>query len=161
MILLHEISWHTCYIPEEFCAREASQILGGRSYLRGNHIGGRIERCWREARDLGVTVLGTDPYRSLVKGHQSFALFRFWRKITHCGREGLIGCRFACMQLEVVAASIAWWVWWVEWMGCGGLNLAVLQLRPTDRYQSLSKQNKMTMQKEEDSGDDGSYCMTF
>ena len=33
---------------QEFCAREASQILGGRSYLRGNHIGGRIERCWRE-----------------------------------------------------------------------------------------------------------------
>ena len=34
---------------QEFCSREASQILGGRSYLRGNHIGGRIERCWREA----------------------------------------------------------------------------------------------------------------
>lgn len=38
----------------EFCAREASQILGGRSYLRGNHIGGRIERCWREVRVYAI-----------------------------------------------------------------------------------------------------------
>jgi len=38
----------------EFCSREASQILGGRSYLRGNHIGGRIERCWREVRVFAI-----------------------------------------------------------------------------------------------------------
>ncbi|CAK9008553.1 Acyl-CoA dehydrogenase AFT10-1 (AF-toxin biosynthesis protein 10-1) [Durusdinium trenchii] len=38
----------------EFCAREASQILGGRSYLRGNHIGGRIERSYREVRVYAI-----------------------------------------------------------------------------------------------------------
>lgn len=38
----------------DFCSREASQILGGRSYLRGNHIGGRIERCWREVRVFAI-----------------------------------------------------------------------------------------------------------
>ncbi len=30
----------------EFCAREASQVLGGASYIRG----GRIERIYREVR---------------------------------------------------------------------------------------------------------------
>ncbi|KAF4734529.1 hypothetical protein FOZ63_018977 [Perkinsus olseni] len=34
----------------EFCAREASQILGGRSYLQGSGPGARIERLYREVR---------------------------------------------------------------------------------------------------------------
>ncbi|CAJ1335716.1 unnamed protein product [Effrenium voratum] len=38
----------------EFCAREASQVLGGRSYLRGAHGGGRIERCYREVRVYAI-----------------------------------------------------------------------------------------------------------
>eukprot|EP00439_Symbiodinium_sp_Y106_P015705 s4478_g2.t1 len=38
----------------EFCAREASQVLGGRSYLRGSQPGGRIERCWREVRVYAI-----------------------------------------------------------------------------------------------------------
>jgi len=33
----------------EFCAREASQILGGNSYIRGGH-GSRVERLYREVR---------------------------------------------------------------------------------------------------------------
>lgn len=37
----------------EFCAREASQILGGRSYVRGG-IGGRIERSYREVRVYAI-----------------------------------------------------------------------------------------------------------
>lgn len=37
----------------EFCAREASQILGGRSYVRGG-VGGRIERCYREVRVYAI-----------------------------------------------------------------------------------------------------------
>ena len=47
-ITIYECSFRNSSLAEEFCAREASQILGGRSYLRGNHIGGRIERCYRE-----------------------------------------------------------------------------------------------------------------
>lgn len=38
----------------EFCAREASQILGGKSYLRGDGPGGRIERCYREVRVFAI-----------------------------------------------------------------------------------------------------------
>ncbi|EER15050.1 acyl-CoA dehydrogenase, putative [Perkinsus marinus ATCC 50983] len=34
----------------EFCAREASQVLGGRSYLQGSGPGARIERLYREVR---------------------------------------------------------------------------------------------------------------
>ncbi|KAF4676943.1 hypothetical protein FOL47_004185 [Perkinsus chesapeaki] len=34
----------------EFCAREASQILGGRSYLQGSGPGARVERLYREVR---------------------------------------------------------------------------------------------------------------
>lgn len=37
----------------ELCAREASQILGGRSYVRGGS-GGRIERCYREVRVYAI-----------------------------------------------------------------------------------------------------------
>ncbi|CAE8722031.1 unnamed protein product [Polarella glacialis] len=37
----------------EFCAREASQVLGGRSYIRGGN-GGRIERCYREVRVYAI-----------------------------------------------------------------------------------------------------------
>eukprot|EP00929_Paragymnodinium_shiwhaense_P082624 TRINITY_DN43646_c0_g1_i1.p1 TRINITY_DN43646_c0_g1~~TRINITY_DN43646_c0_g1_i1.p1 ORF type:complete len:409 (-),score=82.91 TRINITY_DN43646_c0_g1_i1:278-1504(-) len=38
----------------EFCAREASQVLGGKSYLRGGGPGSRIERCYREVRVLAI-----------------------------------------------------------------------------------------------------------
>lgn len=37
----------------EFCAREASQILGGKSYLRGG-AGARIERIYREVRVAAI-----------------------------------------------------------------------------------------------------------
>jgi len=37
----------------EFCAREASQILGGASYIRGG-IGDRIERLYREVRVMAI-----------------------------------------------------------------------------------------------------------
>ena len=78
-------------VSEEFCAREASQILGGRSYLRGNHIGGRIERCWREARFLDVTVVV-----ELVNGHQSFALFRDLARDSFGGRVWLAAGSCVC-----------------------------------------------------------------
>mmetsp|Transcript_64794 Transcript_64794/g.167246 ORF Transcript_64794/g.167246 Transcript_64794/m.167246 type:complete len:414 (+) Transcript_64794:73-1314(+) len=38
----------------EFCAREASQVLGGKAYLRGGGPGGRIERCYREVRVFAI-----------------------------------------------------------------------------------------------------------
>lgn len=38
----------------EFVAREASQILGGKSFLRGDGPGGRIERIYREVRVLAI-----------------------------------------------------------------------------------------------------------
>lgn len=38
----------------EFCAREASQVLGGKSYLRGQGPGSRIERCYREVRVYAI-----------------------------------------------------------------------------------------------------------
>eukprot|EP00927_Polykrikos_kofoidii_P034216 TRINITY_DN29051_c0_g1_i1.p1 TRINITY_DN29051_c0_g1~~TRINITY_DN29051_c0_g1_i1.p1 ORF type:complete len:416 (-),score=78.02 TRINITY_DN29051_c0_g1_i1:121-1368(-) len=38
----------------ELCAREASQILGGKAYLRGSGPGGRIERCYREVRVFAI-----------------------------------------------------------------------------------------------------------
>jgi len=34
----------------EFCAREASQCLGGNSYIRGSGFGDRVERIYREVR---------------------------------------------------------------------------------------------------------------
>jgi len=37
----------------EFCCREASQILGGASYIRGG-IGERIERLYREVRVMAI-----------------------------------------------------------------------------------------------------------
>merc|ERR1712187_1090773 len=37
----------------EFCAREASQILGGKSYLRGG-VASRIERTYREVRVYAI-----------------------------------------------------------------------------------------------------------
>jgi len=37
----------------EFCAREASQILGGQSFTRGG-AGGRIERIYREVRVMAI-----------------------------------------------------------------------------------------------------------
>ena len=37
----------------EFCAREASQILGGKSYLRSGP-GERIERIYREVRVMAI-----------------------------------------------------------------------------------------------------------
>ena len=38
----------------EFVAREASQVLGGKSFLRGSGPGGRIERIYREVRVLAI-----------------------------------------------------------------------------------------------------------
>jgi len=38
----------------EFCAREASQILGGKAYLRGQGPGARIERVYREVRVYAI-----------------------------------------------------------------------------------------------------------
>jgi len=38
-----------CTKNMELCAREASQILGGASFVRGGH-GERIERLYREVR---------------------------------------------------------------------------------------------------------------
>ncbi len=38
-----------CTKTLEFCAREASQILGGASYIRGG-VGERVERIYREVR---------------------------------------------------------------------------------------------------------------
>jgi len=38
----------------ELCAREASQVLGGRAYLRGAGPGNRIERCYREVRVFAI-----------------------------------------------------------------------------------------------------------
>lgn len=38
-----------CTKTMEFCAREASQILGGNSYIRGG-VGERVERLYREVR---------------------------------------------------------------------------------------------------------------
>lgn len=40
-----------CTKSLEFCAREASQILGGSSYIRGpNSVGSKVERIYREVR---------------------------------------------------------------------------------------------------------------
>ena len=38
----------------EFCAREASQILGGKSFLTGDGPGGRIERAYRDVRVYAI-----------------------------------------------------------------------------------------------------------
>jgi len=37
----------------EFCAREASQIFGGRSYVRGGR-GGKVERIYRDVRAYAI-----------------------------------------------------------------------------------------------------------
>lgn len=37
----------------EFCAREASQVLGGNSYVRGGQ-GEKVERLYREVRFIFV-----------------------------------------------------------------------------------------------------------
>merc|ERR1711920_1049568 len=37
----------------EFCAREASQILGGQSFTRGG-AGSRVERIYREVRVMAI-----------------------------------------------------------------------------------------------------------
>jgi alkylation response protein AidB-like acyl-CoA dehydrogenase len=37
----------------EFCAREASQILGGISYTRGG-LGEKVERCYRDVRGVAI-----------------------------------------------------------------------------------------------------------
>ena len=37
----------------EFCAREASQIIGGKSYLRSG-VGARVERLYREVRVYAI-----------------------------------------------------------------------------------------------------------
>jgi len=39
---------------QEFCAREASQILGGMSFTRGGGAGSRIERIYREVRVMAI-----------------------------------------------------------------------------------------------------------
>merc|ERR1719401_358291 len=38
----------------EFCAREASQILGGQSFTRGGGAGSRVERIYREVRVMAI-----------------------------------------------------------------------------------------------------------
>ena len=38
----------------EFCAREASQVLGGKSFLTGDGPGGRIERAYRDVRVYAI-----------------------------------------------------------------------------------------------------------
>ncbi|KAI9330291.1 putative acyl-CoA dehydrogenase [Obelidium mucronatum] len=43
-----------CTQTLEFCAREASQILGGLSYTKGGGIGGRIERVYRDVRGFAI-----------------------------------------------------------------------------------------------------------
>ncbi|KAJ3073995.1 hypothetical protein HDU98_000156 [Podochytrium sp. JEL0797] len=42
-----------CTQTVEFCAREASQILGGLSYTKGG-VGGRIERIYRDVRGYAI-----------------------------------------------------------------------------------------------------------
>jgi len=37
----------------EFCAREASQVFGGRSYVRGGRAG-KVERAYRDVRALAI-----------------------------------------------------------------------------------------------------------
>ena len=38
----------------EFCAREASQIFGGASYVRGEGQGSTVERLYREVRGTAI-----------------------------------------------------------------------------------------------------------
>ena len=45
-----EVKFFTCYTIE-YCAREACQILGGNSYIRGG-IGDKVERIYREVITL-------------------------------------------------------------------------------------------------------------
>ena len=46
----------------EFCAREASQILGGASYLRGN----AVERIYREVRVMAIGGGSEEVMRDLA-----------------------------------------------------------------------------------------------
>ncbi|KAJ3030670.1 UNVERIFIED_CONTAM: hypothetical protein HDU68_008197 [Siphonaria sp. JEL0065] len=43
-----------CSQTLEYCAREASQILGGLSYTKGAGVGGRIERIYRDVRGVAI-----------------------------------------------------------------------------------------------------------
>ena len=38
----------------EYCANQATQIIGGRAYLRGTGIGSRVERIYREVTVMGI-----------------------------------------------------------------------------------------------------------
>ena len=49
-IALAKVDATRCF---EYCAREASQILGGASYLRQG-VGERVERLYREVRVLAI-----------------------------------------------------------------------------------------------------------
>lgn len=49
----------------EFCAREASQIFGGRSYLRGGSAS-RVERIYREVCVMGIAEGATEVLMDLI-----------------------------------------------------------------------------------------------
>ena len=49
----------------EFCAREASQIIGGRSYLRGGSAS-RVERIYREVCVMGIAEGATQVLTDLI-----------------------------------------------------------------------------------------------
>jgi alkylation response protein AidB-like acyl-CoA dehydrogenase len=42
-----------CSKTMEYCAREASQIFGGNSYIRGG-VGEKVERLYREVRGYAI-----------------------------------------------------------------------------------------------------------
>ena len=50
----------------EFCAREASQIFGGRSYLRNNGIGSRVERIYREICVMAIAEGATEVLTDFI-----------------------------------------------------------------------------------------------
>jgi len=49
----------------EFCAREASQIMGGASYIRGG-VGERVERLYREVRVIAIGGGSEEVMRDLA-----------------------------------------------------------------------------------------------
>lgn len=65
-IALAKVEASQCY---EFCAREASQVLGGNSYLRSG-IGERVERLYREVR---VNAIGGGSEEILKELSMNFA----------------------------------------------------------------------------------------
>jgi len=65
-IALAKVEATQCY---EFCAREASQILGGNSYLRSG-IGERVERLYREVR---VNAIGGGSEEIMKELSMNFA----------------------------------------------------------------------------------------